>query len=86
MITVAILIIPVCGFLIGFAAGTIKELKQLGEQEPCEDIVSKQDCINAIENTDCELSPQAWKEITTSIMSLPPVTPARKKGKWIKNR
>lgn len=50
----------------------------------CEKTVSVQDCINAIENTDCELSPQAWKEITTSIMSLPPAMPTRKKGKWIK--
>jgi hypothetical protein len=52
--------------------------------ERCEKAVSVQDCINAIENTDCELSPQAWKEITTSIMSLPPAIPTRKKGKWIK--
>ena len=150
MITVAILIIPICGFLIGFSVGTIKwireggggkmnrntteyekDLNELKEQilkdgstliskkdllerfcemdeeynghpwnllqilaniniligeEPCEKAVSVQDCINAIENTDCELSPQAWKEITASIMSLPPVTPTRKKGKWIKNR
>ena len=50
----------------------------------CEKAVSVQDCINAIENTDCELSPQAWKEITTSIMSLPPAILTRKKGKWIK--
>jgi hypothetical protein len=50
--------------------------------ERCEKAVSVQDCINAIENTDCELSPQAWKEITTSIMSLPPAIPTRKKGKW----
>lgn len=52
-------------------------------EEPCEKAVGVQDCINAIENTDCELSPQAWKEITISIMSLPPVTPAHKRGKWI---
>lgn len=58
----------------------LKEYKRLKEQDPCEKAVSVQDCINAIENTDCELSPQAWKEITTSIMSLPPVTPAQR---WI---
>ena len=52
--------------------------------ERCEKAVNVRDCINAIENTDCELSPQAWKEITTSIMSLPPVAAPRKKGKWIK--
>ena len=46
--------------------------------------MSVQDCINAIENTDCELSPEAWKEITTSIMSLPPTILTRKKAKWIK--
>ena len=44
-------------------------------EEPCEDAVNRKDCINAIENTDCELSPQAWKEITTSIMSLLHVVP-----------
>ena len=44
-------------------------------EEPCEKAVGVQDCINAIENTDCELSPQAWKEITTSIVSLPSVVP-----------
>ena len=48
----------------------------LGEKiRPCEKTVSIQDCINAIENTDCELSPQAWEEITNNIMSLPPVAP-----------
>ena len=48
----------------------------LGEKiRPCEKAVSIQDCINAIENTDCELSPQAWEEITNNIMSLPPATP-----------
>jgi hypothetical protein len=51
--------------------------------ERCEKAVSVQDCINVIENTDCELSPQAWKEITTSIISLPPAMPTPKKGKWI---
>ena len=49
-------------------------------EEPCEKAVSVQDCINAIENTDCELSPQAWREITNNIMSLPPVIPTQK---WI---
>lgn len=52
--------------------------------DQCEKTVTVQDCINAIENTDCELSPEAWKEITTSIMSLPPTIPTRKKAKWIK--
>ena len=49
-------------------------------EEPCEKAVSIQDCINAIENTDCELSPQAWREITNNIMSLPLVTPTQN---WI---
>ena len=49
-------------------------------EETCEKAVSVQDCINAIENTDCELSPQAWREITNNIMSLPPVIPTQK---WI---
>ena len=49
-------------------------------EESCEKAVSVQDCINAIENTDCELSPQAWREITNNIMSLPLVTPTQN---WI---
>lgn len=58
----------------------IEQLNELGYSwgekiRYCEDCVSKQDCINAIENTDCELSQQAWKEITTNIMLLPSVVP-----------
>lgn len=58
----------------------IEQLNELGYSwgekiRPCEKTVSVQDCINAIENTDCELSPQAWEEITSNIMSLSSVTP-----------
>lgn len=36
------------------------------------DTISRQAAINAIENTDCELSTDAWNELTDAIMSLPP--------------
>lgn len=35
------------------------------------DMISRQAAINAIENTDCELSTDAWNELTDAIMSLP---------------
>lgn len=44
------------------------------------DLISRQAAINAIENTDCELSADAWDELTDAIMQLPS---AQKKGEWI---
>lgn len=35
------------------------------------DPVDRQAAINAIENTDCELSADAWDELTDAIMRLP---------------
>lgn len=46
------------------------------------DLISRQAAIDAIENTDCEISADAWDELTDSIMQLPSVEP-RKKGRWI---
>ncbi len=31
------------------------------------DVIYRQDAINAIENTECELTPAAWDEITDAI-------------------
>lgn len=35
------------------------------------DMISRQSAINAIENTDCELPPYAWDELTDAIMRTP---------------
>ena len=48
------------------------------------ELISKQAAINAIENTDCELLPDAWDELTNAIMKLPTAEP--KRGKWIYHR
>lgn len=48
-----------------------------------DDAISRQAAINAVENTDCELSSDAWDEITDAIMQVPSVQPERKKGHWI---
>lgn len=35
------------------------------------DLIDRQAAINAIENTECELTPKAWDELTDSIMQVP---------------
>lgn len=40
-----------------------------------DDLISRQAAINAIENTECELSKDAWDELTDAIMQLPPAQP-----------
>ena len=39
------------------------------------DLISRQAAINAIENTECELIPAAWDEITDAINELPSAQP-----------
>ena len=39
------------------------------------DCISRQAAINAIENTDCELPPCAWDELTDAIMRVPSAQP-----------
>ena len=48
------------------------------------DVIYRQDAINAIENTECELTPAAWDEITDAINEVPSadIQPMRY-GKWI---
>ena len=48
------------------------------------DLISRQAAINAIENTECELLPEEWNEITDAIMLVPSAEPERMKGKWIR--
>lgn len=52
-----------------------------------DDYISRQDAINALENTDCELLPEEWDMLTDSIMCIP-AAPVRevKRGKWIDNK
>ena len=45
------------------------------------DLISRQAAINAIENTDCELLPKDWDELTDAIVTLPSAN--RPTGKWI---
>lgn len=55
-------------------------------QEPCEDAVSRQEVLEAFEEWINDR--EDWNEhpvrFTRSLVSLPSVTPARKKGEWIK--
>jgi len=76
-------------------ADWLKELKQLREQEPCEDAVSRQQAISTIRNLYpgrpfVKLNLKKWQEKNKKyfeceniIKALPSVTPTRKKGKWI---
>ena len=41
------------------------------------DLISRQAAINAIENTDCELSSDVWDELTDAIMQLPTIEPKK---------
>ena len=61
------------------------DLKEKLKQEPCEDAISREDrikdLIGAIENDDCNY----WTptKIASALKQLPPVTPSRRKGRWI---
>lgn len=58
------------------------------EQEPCEDAVSREQVLLAL--TGKNLSTKNTEELISlfnkRIKALPPVTPTRKKGKWIEER
>lgn len=67
----------------------LKELKQLREQEPCEDAVSRQavlDMATVIETDDYSGNEIMKVVDTDDIKALPSVAPARKKGRWIPHR
>ena len=53
-----------------------------------DDLISRQAAINAIENTDCELSPKDWDELTDAIVVLPfvdrPTVDCTKFMEWLK--
>ena len=53
---------------------TVSEKHQLSEETPTNtptDLISRQDAINAVENTDCELTTKDWEELTGALKSLP---------------
>ena len=39
------------------------------------DQIERQAAIDAVENTDCELTPSAWDELTDAIMQVPSAQP-----------
>ena len=51
--------------------------------EPDGDLISRQDAINAIENTDCELTTKDWDELTGALKSLPSAPDSRQRGEWV---
>lgn len=65
----------------------LKELKQFKEQEPCEDVISRAKALEVIKQMDIPKDMSVFEiksHIGVEIGTLPPVTPARKKGEWIK--
>lgn len=56
------------------------------------DIIYRQSAINAIENTECELSSEEWDELTDAILNIPSAQPEPKRPIWkaedryVKNR
>lgn len=41
------------------------------------DLIDRQAAINALENTECELLPEEWDDLTDAIMNLPSAEPVR---------
>lgn len=63
----------------------IKRLKEALEQQPCEDCISRQAVINAI-NQNCIYENEynlTASHIKEMVQQLPSVTPKEKTGKWI---
>ena len=50
------------------------------------DLISRQAAINAIENTECELLPEEWDELTDAITAVPSVQPEIIRCKDCKHR
>lgn len=45
-----------------------------------DDVINRQAAINALENTECELLPEEWDELTDAIMNVPSAQP---EPQWI---
>lgn len=76
---------------------TCKQIKEVLEQQPCDDAVSRKDAEQMFRNIRNHLKPQDYKsaeEFNTRdlmllnaeqmIHALPPVTPQQKMGRWIR--
>lgn len=66
--------------------------KQIAEQEPCEDCVSRQSVVDFLENhakdfddTKVRMAFRAASSLVENADNVPSVTPTRKKGKWIRH-
>ena len=59
-----------------------KDILDYLEQEPCEDAINRQALLNMYECLDEDSRVYAG-QVVRDIKALPPVTPTRKKGKWI---
>lgn len=64
----------------------LKELKQLREQKPCEDAISRQSMLNYQQYLYGNMSNEENYELWKFIKALPSVAPARQKGRWIPHR
>lgn len=65
----------------------LKELKQFKEQEPCKDTVSRKEALKVIEEMDIPEDMSVFEiksHISVEISTLPPATPKRKVGEWVK--
>ena len=60
----------------------LKELKQFKEQEHCEDAISRAEALEVIKQMD--IPEDMIIHIGVEIGTLPPATPKRKVGEWIK--
>lgn len=62
------------------------ELKQFKEQEPCEDVVSREEAIRVLKENCSHWDTNVMLiDIATDLLKkLPPATPIRKVGEWVK--
>lgn len=63
----------------------LQDYKRLLEQEPCEDAISRQAVIDIVKDMRDLVREDVLCDAIKSIQKLPPVQPARKIGKWVKN-
>lgn len=62
----------------------LTDYKRLKEQEPCEDCISRQAALNESYAYGYGLEPEGYCVDVEDILALPPATPKRKVGEWIK--
>lgn len=65
----------------------LKELKQFKEQEPCKDCISRVEALKMIDDINIPEDMSVFEiksHIGVEIGTLPPATPKRKVGEWIK--